>query len=320
MKPLKASKSYEKSFMEKIFGRSGGLLLILLFFLLGSGLMFVVVKYKGINLGIEDVAGIINKKLEILSRMRINLLKAVEAEKSAVIADTDEASVVFADQSLKAGDAVNRDLREFDLLIKKDHTDPENKLLQEFKGCWTEFRKTDQQLLDYAVKNTNIKAANLSFEQGTGAMKRFEEALNDLTGGKSITREESQIAKLAGEALVAGFKIHYLHAPHIAAANDDQMDKIEADIKKNQQRIRKSLDEMKRLVPAKKQAAWQKAKTAEDDLANVTAKVIELSRLNTNIKSFELSLGRKRKITAQCDEILLSLQEAVRSRSFKATR
>jgi len=52
----------------------------------------------------------------------------------------------------------------------------------------------------------------------------------------------------------------------------------------------------------------------------VTAEVIRLSRENTNVKSFELSLGRKRKIAAQCDEILISLQEAVRSREFKATR
>jgi hypothetical protein len=33
-----------------------------------------------------------------------------------------------------------------------------------------------------------------------------------------------------------------------------------------------------------------------------------------------LSLNRKRSITAQCDETLTSLQEAVHSRTFKATR
>jgi hypothetical protein len=42
--------------------------------------------------------------------------------------------------------------------------------------------------------------------------------------------------------------------------------------------------------------------------------------MNTNIRSFELSLGRKRKIAAQCDEVLTGLQEAVLDRSFKATR
>jgi hypothetical protein len=52
----------------------------------------------------------------------------------------------------------------------------------------------------------------------------------------------------------------------------------------------------------------------------VTAEVIKLSRQNSNIKSLELSLGKKRKLTAQCDEILAALQETVQRRTFKATR
>ena len=318
MKPLKASKPYEKSFSQKIFG--GGLWLILLVFLLGSGMMFLVIKYSGFDLGIEDRVGNIQKKLEIISRMRLNLFKAVEAEKSAVIADTDEASQAFAVQAQKAGQELEKDLRELDGLVKKDPSSQEQKLMQEFKGSWQDYRKTDQQLLDYAVKNTNIKAAKLSFEQGSQSMKRFEDALNELGAGKSASRDEIQITRLVGEALVAAVKIHYLHAPHIAAANDDQMDKLEGEIKKNQEKIKKSLDQLRSLVPAKKQGALQKARMADEELMKVTEKVIELSRQNTNIKSFELSLGRKRKITAQCDEILLGLQETVRGRSFKVTR
>jgi hypothetical protein len=244
----------------------------------------------------------------------------VEAEKSAVIADTDEASQAYANQALKAGESLERDFRDFNSLVQKDHTQGESKLLTEFQACWTEFKKTDQQLLDYAVKNTNIKAAKLSFDQGSQTMKRFEEALNELGGGKSANREEAQVVRPVAEALAAGYKIHYLHAPHIAAANDDQMDEIEGEIKKNQEKIKRSLDQLKTLVPTKKQGALQKAKKADEELEQVTNKVIELSRQNTNIKSFELSLGRKRKITAQCDEILLGLQETVRGRSFKATR
>lgn len=301
-------------------GRASGPIVLLIVLVLASVMLVIINQFKGIHLTLEDYAGIHVKKLEIISRMRLNLFKSVEAEKMAVTTDTDESSKAYADQSLQKSDAVERDRLEFGLLVKKDPTDQEVNLLREFDGCWTEFRRTDRQLLGYAVKNTNIKAANLSFEQGTEVMKRFEEALNDLMEGNPINREEGQIAKLAGYALVAGFKIHYLHAPHIAAVNDEQMDKIEADIKKNHERIKKSLDELKRLVPVKKQAAWLKAKTADDELAKVTAKVIDLSRQNTNIKSFELSLGRKRKITAQCDEILIGLEEAVRGRSFKATR
>ncbi len=49
--------------------------------------------------------------------------------------------------------------------------------------------------------------------------------------------------------------------------------------------------------------------------------VVMFSRMNTNIKSLYLSLGRKRKVAAQSEDILNFLRDAVQNgRSFKATR
>ena len=126
------------------------------------------------------MVGIMSKKLDILSRMHINLLRSVEAEKNAVMAETDEESQTFAEQSLKAADLVDRDRREIGTMMDKDHSNQELQLLQEFDGCWTEFRKTDRELLDFAVKNTNLKATRLSFGPAGEAVNRFEKALNSL--------------------------------------------------------------------------------------------------------------------------------------------
>jgi hypothetical protein len=300
--------------------RARGLWIVLVVLVLLSIVTAIGIKYNRINLDIKDVMGLLTKKMEILARMRINLLKSVEAEKMAVMADTDESSQANAALSQKAADDLEKDRLELGLLIKKDPTDREMKLFQEFESCWTEFRKIDQVLLDFAVKNTNIKAANLSFVQGSTAVKDFEEALYPLISNQSSAKEDPQITPLVSKAMMAGIQIHYLHAPHIAAANDEQMDKIEKDIKQNEAIISSVLTRLIPLVPEKKQGSLQKARMAYAELSKVTAQVIELSRQNTNIKSFELSLGRKRKITAQCDEILKSLEDAVRSRSFKATR
>jgi hypothetical protein len=297
-----------------------GLWIFLIVLVLLSVVVAVGVKYKRVTLDIKDVMGIMNKKIEVLARMRINLLKSVEAEKMAVMADTDESSQSNAVESQKAADALEKDRLELGVLIGKDPIDREIKLFQEFDNCWKDFRKIDQVLLDFAVKNTNIKAANLSFIKGSEAVKDFEQALYRLIPGQLSAKEAPQVDRLVSEALVAGIKIHYLHAPHIAAVNDEQMDKIEGEIKQNQAIITRALTRLTPLVPEKEQDSLQKAKTAYKELSKVTAQVISLSRQNTNIKSFELSLGRKRKVTAQCDEILKSLEEAVRSRSFKATR
>jgi hypothetical protein len=275
---------------------------------------------QGPALDLKDVVGILSKKLNLLSRMHINLLRSVEAEKKAVMAETDEESQTFADQSLKASDLVERDRREIGRLVDKDHSDQELKLVQEFDGCWADFRKTDRVLLDFAVQNTNLKATRLSFGPAAEAVNRFENALNRLISNNPTNQADDRIPKLACRALTAGLKIHYLQAPHIAAADDRQMDKIEAAINQHRQEINESLGTLKALVPPGKQEAFQEAKSALHELMKVTAQLIDLSRQNTNIKSFELSLGRKRKISAQCGEILVSLEEAVKAREFKATR
>jgi hypothetical protein len=98
------------------------------------------------------------------------------------------------------------------------------------------------------------------------------------------------------------------------------MDAIEKSIRENDAIVRQSLHALQPLTSSDRKPALLQAEAAYGDFEELTAKVLKLSRQNTNIKSLELSLNRKRNITAQCDEILTSLQDAVQSRSFKATR
>jgi hypothetical protein len=252
--------------------------------------------------------------------MRIDLLKSVEAEKSAVMADTDEASQAFAQQAQEATGLVEQERREVQGLMEQDHSAEEGKLLQEFDGTWSEFLKTDRVILDFAVQNTNLKAARLSFGAGREAMTRLEAALTRLTSNPAGSRKEQQMAGAACRILTAGWKILYLQAPHIAEAEDKRMDEIEAVIRRQQAEMAHAFKILRTAVPPEKRSSLEEAEAALAEIQKVTAQVIALSRQNTNIKSFGLSLGRKRMISARCDEILSALQEAVRGREFKATR
>lgn len=98
------------------------------------------------------------------------------------------------------------------------------------------------------------------------------------------------------------------------------MDRIEKEIRQLEETLGSSLNELERFSPEEVQSLLKQAVAASAELQEVTTAVLRLSRQNTNIKSFELSLGRKRKISAQCDEILGSLQADIRSRTFDATR
>ena len=286
----------------------------------GLLLILVVSKYYAPPMRYEDTYKNIVEKREILSQMRANLHKSVEMEKNAVMALTDEESREFADQSLAASAVVEQNRTQLNSLIDLDPVQDERKLVIEFNSCWTELRKLDQVILELAIQNMNLKAASLSREKGAEAMQRFEHALNDVIKSYSGTPNEGRVARLIFHAITAGLKIHNLHSFHIAEASDEKMDQIETQIKIEENKASKSLNELASIVGEKSRHVLLQAKTAFSEFMEVTAEVIKLSRQNSNIKSLELSLGKKRKVTAQCDEILVAFQEAVQSRTFKATR
>ena len=65
------------------------------------------------------------------------------------------------------------------------------------------------------------------------------------------------------------------------------------------------------------EAAWASYK----DFQKINAEIVDLSRQNSNIRSSALSLGQKRKTTAQCHDMLAALQESVQqSMRYKATK
>jgi hypothetical protein len=301
---------------ETSIWKMGPFWLLIAVLALVAALLFIGVRSRDATVGMEIVPKVMARKAAVLSALRINMIKSVDSEKSAVMADTDEASIAFAEKSVREAGAVEQDLRELSQLVEAYPSEKEVKLLQEFNACWTDFRSIDQAVLEFAVQNSNRKAARFSFAAARDAMALFEDALAKLMRGQ----EGGPICGLASQALVAALKIQILHAPHIASPNDEEMDGLEKNIQENDAMARRSINALKPLVSPDLQSTLRQAETAYHEFANVTTKIIELSRQNTNIKSFELSLNRKRNITSQCEEILTSLQDAVQSRSFKATR
>ena len=91
----------------------------------------------------ETVFGNTAKVIEIVSRMRINLLKSTDLKKDAVMAVTDEESQAFAKQSRESADAVERDYHELKGLIDAAKIDKEMKLLKEFSDNWNNLRLID---------------------------------------------------------------------------------------------------------------------------------------------------------------------------------
>lgn len=253
------------------------------------------------------------RKAELVAAMQVQLLKANEAEKNAVMAITDEDSEAYAGEARQAADALESSRKAIENLIKEGESQNEMKLLNEFNVCWLEYKKLDYTILDLAVQNTNLKAQKLSATQGAQEIKNLEASLQLLVQHGSNNMQCNETVIPAYNALTASFNVLALHQPHIEAADDQQMNKIENAIKSYDETAQKAFNTLIGREELTDNPDLKKAKAAYDKFMALTEEVIRLSRLNTNIKSAELSLGKKRLVSAQCQEILDILQKSVKA-------
>jgi hypothetical protein len=259
-------------------------------------------------------------KTNLLSSMRIHLLEAIESEKNAVMAITDEESEVFAIKARQATDSVEKNRKEIESLILKDKIQPETELLNEFNACWAQYRKLDETILNLAVQNTNLKAQKISSTQCAQEMALLDGSLSHIIERNKKDKQCSEVALFAYETLTASLNIYALHKPHIEEAGDQAMDKIEQRIKSYDETAKNSLEALSRTAVPSDRVDLKNAEKAYFKFINLTSEVIRLSRMNTNIKSVELSLGKKRLIASQCQESLALLQETFEAQQSKATR
>ena len=259
------------------------------------------------------------KKLQLLQTMSSELLASAEAEKSAVMADTDEDSQSFAAQSIQASRNVEEARRALEPLLVGNHQ--ESQRFREFTHCWDKLQEIDKEVLSLAVQNTNLKALRLSFGPAAEDIKRMEQAINHLMDMVSSLPDAVGLTRLASQAIVGTLNVYGLHAPHIAESNAARMEEMEAEMQRFEAQVTEAFQRLQERVeePGKPflDAAWASYK----DFQKITADIMTLSRNNSNIRSFALSLGQKRKMTAECQDMLNALRETVQqSMTYKATR
>jgi hypothetical protein len=272
------------------------------------------------NRGLESAFESRVEKTRLASLMEARLLTSAEAEKSAVMADTDEASAEYAEAARQASAAVEADRVALGRLIDLDKQPGEVARFEAFSHCWETYRDIDREILGLAVENTNLKALRLSFGPATEALDRMQAALDKLVADSGNSTEAIVITRSSARVLTAALEIQLLESRHIAEARDEEMDRIEARLKELDAQVRNSLAELTVAAGETGKPSADEARAAYADFQNVNAELLRLSRRNSNVRSFAMSLGRKRKVTAECQDLLVALQEAIRSEKLKATR
>ena len=175
------------------------------------------------------------KKLHMIQTISRDLLASAEAERSAVMAETDEASHALAEQSIRAAQNVEEARRTLEPLLGRNPQ--EAHLFREFSRCWERLQVIDREVLSLAVQNTNLKALRLSFVSGAEAIGRLEKALTHLMDRVSSSPNAVGITRRASQAVIGAFRMYALQAPHIAESTAAQMDKLEVDMKSHDAQV-----------------------------------------------------------------------------------
>ncbi len=250
-------------------------------------------------------------RLELVSRIRLSLASASEAEKSAVMAVTDEDSRTFANQARAYTADAEKGREELEKLLASGGTRTEKELLVQFSADFTEFRRIDKELLALAVKNTNIKAYGLAFGPATSALNGMATALSRLAEKNAGGADAAKVAMLAFGAQTAALRIQTLLAPHIAEESDSKMDELEALMAADDREVRNDIKGLAAIRGLDGAADLRTAEAGYAMFGKIRAQIIELSRENTNVKSLAISLSQKRKEMFMCQDSLSALQRAI---------
>jgi hypothetical protein len=245
------------------------------------------------------------RRIAVVESMRLNLASASEAEKSAVMAITDADSQTYADQARAAAATVEQARNELGELLQTGGTQNEKDLLAQFSRAFTEFQRIDKDLLDLAVKNTNLKAYSLAFGPAAAALKEMDAALARL-----IT-DDAKVMRLADDARIAALRLQALLPPHIAEESDQKMDEMEALMAREDRDVRKNLENLAAMPNLTGKPNLQAAASDYARFTDLKTQILKLSRENTNVRSLAISLGQKRKVMLVCQDALASLKNAI---------
>jgi hypothetical protein len=235
------------------------------------------------------------------------------------MASAEDSAAAAANESRQATEAVGKDLTSLRATLEALGYNEELRLLEAFASSFQEYRRIDDELLPLAVENTNVKAQALSFGAATDAAKAFEDSL-EKAASSSTPAGRCCIESLVTGAHAALLEIRVLHAPHIAEADEAAMTQMESRMAAFEEEARRRLKRLPTLLTDGAARPLADASAALEQFVIINREIVTLSRRNSNVRSLALTLGRKRTVTAACEEHLRALDEALARHEFTATR
>jgi len=251
----------------------------------------------------------------LAGELRVLITQTAAATNLAVMTTKDEDSKAFTRDAAEKTQRMQATAGALRPILTQLSLREELEMLGKFEQHLAAYRQLDREIIELTIENTNLKAQRLS----VGAVHEAAEAFRGAAEALVSTASPEQHV-LALSAVAAVREIEILEAPHIAEASDEEMTRLESQMRELEQSARRSLQELIAHAPTENASLTSAAEAALNRFFELHAQVMALSRRNSNVRSLALVLGQKLMLTAQCEDDLRALSEALDKHRFVATR
>ena len=268
------------------------------------------------NAEIQDLVNVTNRAAETTSQMRIALLRAIRAEKNAVLSPEDAQSSRFSQEALTRSAEIDKLIPQVQSLLGDTSDSDERQQLDEFKRTWLTFVQNQREIVRLAQLNTNAKAAELIRTDVRDKLEvvdkllaavqaRRAKSLSDNQGiDAAALRKMEEVDSLVDRAQQQGYRLLNLLYTHQAATQDAEMNRLDAEIADVLSTFEASLQEAKPLVDDVDRAELTQVIAETQALRKLAARVQDLSRTNSNAKGNQLTLTTTVELGNQLDGAL----------------
>jgi methyl-accepting chemotaxis protein len=241
-----------------------------------------------------------------LGDVRQGLMNTIRHEKNAIISTDDKEAQGYADLATKSIEEAESNFQKVQALYAKDTgaSDAERKGLAELSDMIQKMKAADKSLLELAVQNTGVKAAELSTTKANESIEAVFQAIAALreqwlkdTDAEGVDLK-ARIAKLglASEIIGGAGHAYRIEVRHINSTDEAGMAKIREEGNKVHEQVKATIQRLDAMADEGEKPVVASAASAWDAFVAVSNQVYDLSESNTNTKSANMSLKEQKEL------------------------
>lgn len=274
------------------------------------------------NAQIQGMVNVTNRALDATSQLRIALLRAIRAEKNAVLSPDDKQSAQFVQLARTYSTEIDKQLPQLQDLLDATADAAERQQLDDFKRAWQAFAANQREVLDLALLNTNSRGAELikgdlhdHLQSIDKLLVAVQARLSKLSTTEGVATDAAQLRRLyetdtlLNRARKRSYRILNLLYDHLASIDDAEMNQLDTQLAEALTELETSLQEAKPMVDEIDRVELSQALIEAQALQKVVVQIQKLSHINSNNRCSKLTLTKTVELADQCDGALERLQQ-----------